>query len=148
MKTPLPIATVRLLILALLSVLLLGACQTSQGPTLTAPEALTRTQAGGLTLVDIRTPKEWRQTGVAEGALRIDMTSKTFVDDLLGAVDGNKDAPIAIICRTGNRTTYTQRALMERGFSNVYNVKEGMAGSGAGPGWLRRGLPVQRCEAC
>jgi rhodanese-related sulfurtransferase len=148
MKTPLPIATVQLLILALLSILLLGACQTSQGPTLTAPEALTRTQAGELTLVDIRTPKEWRQTGVAEGALRIDMTSKTFVDDLLGAVDGNKDAPIAIICRTGNRTTYTQRALTERGFSNVYNVKEGMAGSGAGPGWLRRGLPVQRCEAC
>jgi rhodanese-related sulfurtransferase len=115
MKTPLPIATVQLLILALLSLTLLGACQTSQGPTLTAPEALTRTQAGELTLVDIRTPKEWRQTGVAEGALRIDMTSKTFVDDLLGAVDGNKDAPIAIICRTGNRTTYTQRALMERG---------------------------------
>jgi rhodanese-related sulfurtransferase len=148
MKTSMPIAAARLLILALLSAALLAACQTSQGPTLTAPEALTRTQAGELTLVDIRTPKEWRQTGVAEGALRIDMTSRTFVDDLLGAVDGNKDAPIAIICRTGNRTTYTQRALMERGFSSVYNVKEGMAGSGAGPGWLRRGLPVQRCETC
>jgi rhodanese-related sulfurtransferase len=76
------------------------------------------------------------------------MTSRSFMDDLLAAVDGDKDAPIAIICRTGNRTTFTQRALMKQGFTNVFNVKEGMAGSGAGPGWLRRGLPVQACATC
>jgi rhodanese-related sulfurtransferase len=38
--------------------------------------------------------------------------------------------------------------LQEMGFSRVYNVKEGMAGSGAGPGWVRRGLPVERCQTC
>jgi rhodanese-related sulfurtransferase len=134
--------------LATLLVLLLTGCQTSQGPTLSAPDTLQKLQADELTLVDIRTPKEWRQTGVAEGALRIDMTSSSFTDDLLAAVDGNKNAPIAIICRTGNRTTYTQRALMKQGFTNVFNVKEGMVGSGAGPGWLRRGLPVEACTTC
>jgi rhodanese-related sulfurtransferase len=134
--------------IAALLVLLLTGCQSSQGPTLSAPDALERLQAGDLTLVDIRTPKEWRKTGVAEGAHRIDMTSSSFMDDLLAAVDGDKDAPIAIICRTGNRTTFTQRALMKQGFTNVFNVKEGMAGSGAGPGWLRRGLPVQACATC
>jgi len=58
------------------------------------------------------------------------MTGKTFVEDILRAVDGDKDAPIAIICRTGNRTTDTQKALQEIGFTQVYNAKEGMAGSG------------------
>jgi rhodanese-related sulfurtransferase len=38
-----------------------------------------------------------------------------------------------------------QRYLQSQGFTQVYNVKEGMAGSGAGPGWLKRGLPVDKC---
>ncbi|ESQ14178.1 MAG TPA: rhodanese-like domain-containing protein [Chromatiaceae bacterium] len=137
-----------LLAAAILSAILLVGCQSSQRPTLSAPEAYEQFQADALTLVDIRTPKEWRQTGVAEGALRIDMTSATFLNDLLSAVDGDKNAPIAIICRTGNRATFIQRALMERGFTNVLNIKEGMTGSSAGPGWLRRGLPIEACKTC
>jgi len=35
-----------------------------------------------------------------------------------------------------------------QGFTQVYNVKEGMVGSTAGPGWLKRGLPVERCAQC
>ncbi|KAA6186258.1 rhodanese-like domain-containing protein [Thiohalocapsa marina] len=114
---------------------------------ISAPEAFEKAKAGEVLLVDIRTPREWRQTGVATGARTIDMTSATFGQDLLAAMDGNKDAPIALICRTGNRTTHTQRALEKLGFTQVYNVKEGMAGSRAGPGWLRRGLPVEAWAA-
>ena len=32
--------------------------------------------------------------------------------------------------------------LAEAGFASVLNVPEGMLGSGAGPGWVKRGLPV------
>jgi rhodanese-related sulfurtransferase len=134
--------------IAFFAALLLVACVTETGPTLSAPDALVKSRAGEITLVDIRTPQEWRQTGIAEGALTIDMTRKTFVEEILRAVDGDQDAPIAIICRTGNRTTYTQKALQDIGFTQVYNVKEGMAGSGAGPGWVRRGLPLERCQTC
>jgi rhodanese-related sulfurtransferase len=126
----------------------MGACTANAGPVISAPDALEQTRAGQLTLIDIRTPREWRQTGIAEGALPIDMTQKTFVQEILAAVDGNKAAPIGIICRTGNRTTYTQKALQNMGFTNVYNVKEGMIGSGAGPGWIQRGLPVTDCKNC
>ncbi|MDP2809280.1 MAG: hypothetical protein Q8O34_03955 [Rhodocyclaceae bacterium] len=38
-----------------------------------------------------------------------------------------------------------ERYLQSVGFTQVYNVKEGMAGSGAGPGWIKRGLPVETC---
>lgn len=139
-------------VLATLPALLLTACLSEAGATLSAPEAYEQTKSGQVTLIDIRTPPEWRQTGVADGARLIDMRHpkgpEGFVAEVLAQVDGNKDAPIALICRTGNRTTQVQRELEARGFTKVYNVKEGMVGSGAGPGWLKRGLPVDPCKQC
>lgn len=119
---------------------------------LTAPDAHQQAQQGAITLIDIRTPQEWRQTGVAVGARRIDMRqpggTEAFAAAVLTAVAGNKDAPIALICRTGNRTGYMRRELEARGFTQVYDVKEGMAGSVAGPGWIKRGLPLEACSQC
>ncbi|RKT46421.1 rhodanese-like domain-containing protein [Thiocapsa rosea] len=132
-------------VLAALS-LIGGAAQADS--TLTAAEALEKSRAGEITFIDIRTPAEWRQTGIATGALTIDMTAPTFVQDLLKAVEGDRNAPIVLICRTGNRTGYTRDALEKLGFTNVSHVPEGMAGSRAGPGWVRRGLPVESCKTC
>jgi rhodanese-related sulfurtransferase len=114
-------------------------------PDLSAPDALAAAQAGKLRLIDIRTPQEWRETGVAPGAGRVDFYRgpEALVSAVLEMVGGDKDAPIALICRTGNRTTHAQRFLLGQGFTQVFNVKEGMSGSAAGPGWLKRGLPVE-----
>jgi rhodanese-related sulfurtransferase len=118
---------------------------------ISAPDAQTALEAGKLTLIDIRTPPEWRQTGVAKGAKRLDMLhpggAQGFVADLLKQVNGDRNAPIGLICRTGNRTTQVARYLEAQGFTQVMNVKEGMVGSAAGPGWMKRGLPVEPC-AC
>jgi len=115
---------------------------------LSAPDAYAAVAAGKLTLIDIRTPAEWRATGVARGVRRIDMLDPQFEAKLRAAVLGDKSAPIGLICRTGNRTTHVQRWLRQQGYINVYNVKEGMAGSRAGPGWVARGLPLESCRAC
>ena len=149
-------ATARLPAAALTALLLLTACSSASSsraqPELSAPEAQQQTAAGSLTLIDIRTPGEWRQTGVAQGAKRIDMRQpggpKAFVAAVEQAVGGDKNAPVALVCRTGNRSGVMQGALREAGFTQVYNVREGMAGSGAGPGWVRRGLPVEPCPTC
>ena len=117
------------------------------GLELTPPDALAQVKAGKLILVDVRTPAEWKQTGVAQGAALLDMQhpkgANGFMDDLLKLTKGDKNAPVALICRTGNRSTQVQRYLESQGFTRVYNIAEGMAGSAAGPGWLRRGLPLQ-----
>ncbi|MBL8488286.1 MAG: rhodanese-like domain-containing protein [Rhodocyclaceae bacterium] len=135
----------------LLTSLALAALPASAVTDLPAPDAFAAASSGRMTLVDIRTPPEWRETGVGKGARRLDMQHpggpQGFVADLLKQVDGDREAPIALICRTGNRTTQVARYLEAQGFTRIYNVKEGMAGSGAGPGWLRRGLPVEPC-AC
>ncbi len=118
-------------------------------PDMEAPEAAVAVAAGKITLIDIRTPAEWKETGVAKGAMLINMLhpqgAPGFASTLLEKVNGDRNAPIALICRTGNRTTQVQRYLQSVGFTQVYNVKEGMAGSSAGPGWLKRRLPLDTC---
>jgi rhodanese-related sulfurtransferase len=131
---------VRPIFFAVSSALFVADCAAEAGPILSPPKAFEQARACQITLIDIRTPQAWRQTGVEEGAERIDITKKTLGADIRESVDGEMDAPIAIISRTGNRTTYAQKALQEIGFSRVVKVKEGMAGSGAGPGWVRRAL--------
>ncbi|NEV63320.1 rhodanese-like domain-containing protein [Thiorhodococcus minor] len=140
------------LTLLLAAVLLSIGCSEAAGPNLTPEEALTKAQAGEITLIDIRTPGEWRQTGVASLAKRVDMADpkgpSAFLTKLLEEMGGDKSAPIALICRTGNRSTYLQEQLQSIGFTDVYNVPEGMAGSKSGPGWIRRGLPIESCSNC
>ena len=137
---------------AALLLLSVNACSREGPPTLSAPDAYAQVQAGKLTLIDIRRPDEWRQTGVAKGAIRVNMLHpqgpQGFVRQVLAEVDGNMDAPIGLICRTGNRTTHMQKVLQDAGFTQVINIKEGMVGSAAGPGWLARGLPVEACKTC
>lgn len=119
---------------------------------MSAPQALEAARTGKVTLIDIRTPPEWKQTGVAQGAALINMIhprgAQGFLDEVLAKVGGDRTAPIALICRTGNRTTQVQKFLKAQGFTQVYNVAEGMAGSRGGPGWLARKLPVESCATC
>ena len=113
--------------------------------TLTPPEALDAVRAGALTLVDVRRPDEWAATGIAEGAVPIDLRRDDFVQAVRAARDG-PDAPVALICARGVRSRRMAARLAEAGIGPIVDVPEGMLGSRAGPGWLARGLPVTRPE--
>lgn len=133
---------------------LLGAllCLPAFAQNIGAPEAWEAARAGKLTIIDIRTPSEWKQTQVAQGAALIDMLHPQgptgFVNEVLRRVGGDRSAPIALICRTGNRTGQVLRYLRSQGFANAVHIPEGMAGSMAGPGWLARRLPTEPCPVC
>lgn len=97
--------------------------------------------AQGVPIYDIRRPEEWRQTGVVEGSRKL-----TFVDasgrpnpeflPRFGAEVG-KNAPVVLICRTGNRTDALARELVEKmGYTQVYNVRDGITR------WIGEGNPV------
>ena len=98
--------------------------------------------AGEVTLIDVRRPEEWAATGVGEGAVPIDMRRADFAEAVGAALGGDRSRPVALICARGVRSDRTAVRLAEVGFARVIDVPEGMLGSGAGPGWLERGLPV------
>lgn len=130
----------------------LSGCSDESKGNLSAPEAFELAQANKITLVDIRRPDEWRQTGTAQGVQTINMLHPEgitgFANTLDQAVGGDRSAPIVLICRTGSRSSRLAPALAELGFTNVRHVPEGMLGSSHGPGWIARGLPVEPCKQC
>jgi rhodanese-related sulfurtransferase len=113
----------------------------------TATAAVKSAAQGKTTIVDVRSPGEWRQTGIAKGAATVTIHNpngvKAFVREMTKAVGGDKSKPIALICAAGVRSARALRILAANGFTNLRYISEGMLGSPeAGPGWLKRGLPV------
>lgn len=95
----------------------------------------------GVTVVDIRRKEEWQQTGIVKGSKTI-----TFFDNM-GRINPNfvpdftaiakQDQPVALICRTGNRTQAASQAIAQQlGYKNVMNVTNGITG------WIAEKRPV------
>ena len=85
----------------------------------------------GIPIVDIRTPGEWRETGILKGAIPImffdergNYDVNTFLRELNTKVDTKK--PFAIICRTGSRTSMVGPWLAKELGYKVTNLKGGM----------------------
>jgi len=110
---------------------------------LPADSAWQMVQRGDIVVLDVRTPTEWAMTGLPRDSHGINVKDRDFVAQARGAVLGDLDHPIAVICRTGQRSSEAASVLEKAGFTHVFDIKEGMLGKeGAGDGWLKRGLPV------
>ena len=116
------------------------------GPFVSAPEALSEVEAGNMVLLDIRSPEEWKETGIASVALPVTMHNREFLQNFKKIVSDNPDKKIGIICATGGRTAWLQTELKKRGLGEVINVSEGMLGNEGGPGWIARGLTMKKIQ--
>jgi rhodanese-related sulfurtransferase len=86
--------------------------------------------AGGAQLVDVRADHEW-EAGHLPGAVHIalpDLTAR------IGEID--KDRPVILYCRGGNRSTMATAALAEAGY-DAAKLSEGATG------WEEEGLPFE-----
>lgn len=129
-----------------------GAASAGEAPVIAADEAAKQAAAGELLVIDVRSPREWHQTGVPKGSRQVTIHNPgglaAFVEAVKATVGGDLDKPVAMICATGNRSTIASQALGEAGFTHVLNIREGMFGSTYGKGWLERGLPLETCASC
>lgn len=82
-------------------------------------------------IVDIRTPAEWKETGLLQGSIPIMLFDEKgnydlqdFLNKLNQAVDTKK--PFAIICRTGSRTRILAAFLSQKLGYEVINIKSGI----------------------
>jgi rhodanese-related sulfurtransferase len=73
-------------------------------------------------LIDIREPHEWQETGIVEGAIPI-TASRLFLQELAPLLD---DRPVALICRTGNRTEQLSGLLEPHLQQEVINIEGGI----------------------
>ena len=82
-------------------------------------------------IVYIRTPGEWKETGVVKNSIPIMFFNEqggydvnAFLTELNAKVDTTKE--FAIICRTGSRTAVIADFLSKQLHYNVVNVKDGI----------------------
>jgi rhodanese-related sulfurtransferase len=95
-----------------------------------------------VTLIDIRTPEEWKETGIIEGSHLLTFFDKNgrynidkWVKDLEQIV--KKNQPVILICRTGNRTLPVSDLLDKKvGYQTIYNVKKGIMD------WIKAAKPI------
>jgi len=78
---------------------------------------------GKVTLIDTRTPDEFAKEHI-KGAINIDWKNRHFIENMLKQVSDIQ--PLAIYCRSGNRSTRAMFALGAVGYKEVYNLEHGI----------------------
>lgn len=138
----------RFLTLAFAALIGLGSPAVAQQHYVAQPSAA-ELQSADVLLVDIRRPEEWAQTGVLPNAHLLTYehfdTPEAFVAALAPQLDGR---PVALICRTGNRTNLAARALADRLEQPVIDIQGGITRlmrDGYQPSAPTR---AQGCESC
>ena len=121
-------------LMLLVAALLVGGTPLRADVTLVDSAALERLMQRGVPIVDIRTPEEWRETGVIEGSHLL-----TFFDAHgrydarawlaeLASIASRRDDPLALICDSGGRSALVSRFLdTQLGYRHVFDVPGGIA---------------------
>jgi len=107
-------------------------------------ETLEKMQAQGVPVIDIRTPGEWKHTGIIKGAHKMMFFDQRGQVDApgwmykLGTLVKDKNKPFIIYCAHANRTKMLGDWLTKgMGFKKVYELKGGIEN-----GWLKAGKPT------
>ena len=111
-------------------------------------ETLLRMQAKGVPVIDIRTPREWKERGVIKGAHLImffDEQGKAHPEEWMkefSTLVKEKKDPFILYCAHANRTRAVGNWLSKKmGYENVYELKGGIE-----YGWKDLGKPVVNPE--
>jgi rhodanese-related sulfurtransferase len=91
---------------------------------------------GGVDLIDVRTPVEFRE--VHSSYARNVPLDSLKPEAVMSARNGNADKPLYVICRSGNRSSKACEQLVKAGYDNIVNVEGGTSA------WDDAGLPVVR----
>jgi rhodanese-related sulfurtransferase len=102
----------------------------SDGPPEVSLEQAKKLVAEGAQLVDVRAEHEW-EVGRIEGAAHLPLAELT---ERTSEID--KDRPVVLYCRGGNRSTMATEALVAAGY-DARKLSEGIVG------WAEEGLPLE-----
>ncbi|HXZ40347.1 MAG TPA: MBL fold metallo-hydrolase [Terriglobales bacterium] len=106
----------------------------SSVPQISVGDLRGRLESQPFQVLDVRRKPEW-QTGHIEGA-----TNEPLDEFGVSLPEMNRQAPVAVICKSGYRSMIASSILQQAGFKNVINVIGGF------DAWRNEGLPVAREE--
>ena len=98
----------------------------------------------GVPVIDIRTPGEWKETGIIEKSKTImffQPNGRYDLQDFLNRLKKlgiDRDKPFILVCRSSSRTRMLGNFLSEKlGYKNVYHLQGGILN------WKRHGKPLK-----
>jgi rhodanese-related sulfurtransferase len=77
---------------------------------------------GGVQLVDVRTPNEYKG-GHIKKAVNIDFFNGAKFEKAFASLDKNK--PVYLYCRSGARSQKAARKIAQMGFTEIYDLRGG-----------------------
>ncbi len=83
-------------------------------------------------VLDVRTPGEYAGGHLLDSVL----IPVQVLQAEMGQLSGHEHKPVFIYCRSGNRSTVAAKMLMDKGFTNVVNLRGGIGE------WQSKNLPV------
>ena len=92
-------------------------------------------QGKEIQLVDVRTLGEYN-SGHIQNALLIDFYNPEFYNEMNDTLD--KEKPVYVYCRSGNRSGKAAKELEKLGFSKIIDLDGGINS------WTRQGLSLER----
>lgn len=99
---------------------------------ITVDEAYEMIKNGGYQILDVRTPEEYAEGYIAGSVLIPVSELEKRLDEL------EKELPVIVYCRSGNRSTQASEILKKAGFKEIYNVLGGITD------WSAKGYPVEK----
>lgn len=105
--------------------------------TLSAKDFRQAIQASNSQIIDVRTEGEYRQ-GHIKGAKLYDLYKNELQQ---AAVEMDKNKPVYLYCRSGNRSTYALNFFLKQGFTEAYHLSGGIIS------WYQAGLPIYQALA-
>ncbi len=107
-------------------------------------EKFEKAKKEGIPVIDIRTPSEWRETGIIDGSHTIMFFDpsgrydlKSFLEQL-SRLGIDKNSPFVLVCRSASRTKMLGDFLSDKmGYKNVYELKGGILN------WRRHNKPLK-----
>lgn len=73
-------------------------------------------------IIDVRTPQEFSGGHIA-GAVNINLFDKTFLDQI---AKYEKNEPLFIYCKSGNRSVQASKKISDLGFKQIYDLEGGI----------------------
>jgi rhodanese-related sulfurtransferase len=110
-----------------------------------SPDEVQAMQAKGALVVDVRTPEEWKTSGLIAGSKGLTYFDATGGYDKDGwlkrlqALKTSPDQPLVLVCRSGHRSaTVGKMLLSDAGYDKVYHLEKGIRA------WSAEGKPLAK----